>query len=38
MNQQRSAWAVLGRLVRATVHVVRGLWSIRTRFDRVSDA
>ena len=38
MSRQRSAWAVLGRLVRATVHVVRGLWIIRTRFDRLTDA
>ena len=38
MSGQRSAWAVLGRLVRATVHVVRGLWIIRTRFGRLTDA
>ena len=38
MSRQRSAWAVLGRLVMATVHVVRGLWIIRTRFDRLTDA
>ena len=36
MNSQRSAPAALWRLLRATGHVIGGLWTIRTTFPRLS--
>lgn len=38
MTAQRSSVAALWRLLRASVHVARGLWIIRTRFGRLSEA
>lgn len=36
MSVQRPAVAVVWRMLRATLHVVKGLWIIRTRFDRLN--
>ena len=36
MSVQRPAVAVVWRMLRATLHVVKGLWTIRTRFDRLT--
>ncbi len=38
MSQQRPALAVVWRLLLAIVHVVKGLWIIRTRFDGLTAA
>ena len=31
-------WRAIGRVVRAVAHVVRGLWTIRTQFGRLTHA